>query len=183
MTSSAPKVLEGVLDRLQRIGISDLPLGPDAGCMQHAERGVETLLGHGPTMVDVRRPVPHVGAERGRNDEDVGVVPTCSVADLVAERLAGDGLIGDNENPAAPSRTRLPLPDRRLLGLRLAPEIDPDPNTDSKSEEDAERNPASAHPAGKSDCEREQPDDDDEAERLGFTPDGISQPLSLREKA
>ena len=71
---------------------------------QGGERLVQADLRGGARRVLVGGPVADTRVQGGRHDENLGVALLRPTHDLAAEGAAGDGLVGDHENPVAAVR-------------------------------------------------------------------------------
>src|SRR5207237_1332287 len=121
------------------VAVTHLAVRIDAGCAHRRERRLEALLRSLAGAVLVRRPVPEGRVQCRHDDEYVLFHALRAAADLVQERPAAYGLVGDHENPALAPRVR-----RRHLGNRpLAAPTRDDPPRDQRGldDEDAEPDP------------------------------------------
>jgi hypothetical protein len=93
------KQVEGIVDRLQRICVSDNSVRLHTGKLEAVEAVVEPCLGLPAGHVLVRDPVAQTRVERGRNHEDVSAV-VAAVLDGGVQYPPLDRLVGDYEDPA-----------------------------------------------------------------------------------
>jgi hypothetical protein len=112
-------LVDGVSDRLERIGIDDRAAGRDSGLVEEVERPAQTPLG-------VRAPAVRINDEarsglvlRG-DDGDADRPLLRPLAQQLDEALAGNGFVGDDQNVArlganarSPSLVRAARRDRR----------------------------------------------------------------------
>src|SRR3954471_1744927 len=89
---------EGVLDRLQRVAVANLAPRLDPRFPEPAQALLEPLSRLLARAVDIRREVPDGRVQRRRDDKHLCAVTLGLLADLVAQRLAADGLVRDDED-------------------------------------------------------------------------------------
>src|SRR6266511_157603 len=115
-----PERPEGVLHRLERIGVTDFAARLDTLFGERGERPLEPLLRVRPRAVLIRGPVPKGRVQRRTDYEDVGVGLFRPVDDLTAKGATGNGLVRDHENLLPlPGSGPVAIPDGRLAHLRL----------------------------------------------------------------
>src|SRR5207249_8550331 len=91
---------QGVLHRLKRVAVADLAARVDPELRETGQAQVEPLLGARPRAVLVRQPVPERRVERRADDQDPGPVAGRRAPDRLAQALARDRLVRDDEDPA-----------------------------------------------------------------------------------
>src|SRR3954453_13648063 len=89
---------EGVLDRLQRVAVADLAARLDPRFPEPAQALLEPLPRLLARAVDIGGEVPDRRVQRRRDDEPLCAVALGLLADLLARRLAADGLVRDDED-------------------------------------------------------------------------------------
>src|SRR6266508_5609732 len=130
-----PERPEGVLHRLERIGVADLAARLDTLFGECGERPLEPLLCLRPRAVFIRGPVPKWRVQRRTDNEDVGVGLLRPTDDLAAEGAAGNGLVRDHENPLPLAGSgAVAIPDSRFGYLRLALHVDPQADSQPEGE-------------------------------------------------
>ena len=93
---------EGIVDRLERVGIPDRPLGREAGRGLPRHAGLDPLDGVTASRVVVREPVAEAGVEGRRDDEDVDrLVAARGGEDSFVQLVALRRLVRDHEDPEA----------------------------------------------------------------------------------
>ena len=107
-------LVDGVLDRLQRVGIDDGPARCDAGLVEKVERAPQAALGARAAAVGVDDEARARLVLRG-DDRDADRAFGGALPQGVDQNLAGDRLVGDDEDVAA-ARCSMDLP---RLGLVL----------------------------------------------------------------
>jgi hypothetical protein len=111
--------VDGVPDRLERIGIHDRAAGRDPGLVEEVERPAQTPLGARAAAVRVDDEARSGLVLRG-DDGDSDRALLRPLAQELNEPLAGNGLVGDDQNVARlganatpPSLVRAARRDRR----------------------------------------------------------------------
>jgi hypothetical protein len=112
-------LVDGVSDRLERIGIDDRAAGRDSGLVEEVERPAQTPLGARAPAVRINDEARSGLVLRG-DDGDADRPLLCPLAQQLDEALAGNGFVGDDQNVArlganarSPSLVRAARRDRR----------------------------------------------------------------------
>jgi hypothetical protein len=112
-------LVDGVSDRLERIGIDDRAAGRDSGLVEEVERPAQTPLGARAPAVRINDEARSGLVLRG-DDGDADRPLLRPLAQQLDEALAGNGFVGDDENVArlganarSPSLVRAAWRDRR----------------------------------------------------------------------
>jgi hypothetical protein len=88
---------EGVLSRLDRVGVANLAAGLDAVCAQLFEQAPEPGLRLPSRLVDVTQGVPQSVRLYGRNDHpQLQLIGAVAVAADLAHRLGAERVAGDH---------------------------------------------------------------------------------------
>jgi hypothetical protein len=112
-------LVDGVSDRLERIGIDDRAAGRDSGLVEEVECPAQTPLGARAPAVRINDEARSGLILRG-DDGDADRPLLRALAQQLDEALAGNGFVGDDENVArlganarSPSLVRAARRDRR----------------------------------------------------------------------
>jgi hypothetical protein len=112
-------LVDGVSDRLERIGIDDRAAGRDSGLVEEVERPAQTPLGARAPAVRINDEARSGLVLRG-DDGDADRPLLRPLAQQLDEALAGNGFVGDDQNVArlganarSPSLVRAARRDRR----------------------------------------------------------------------
>jgi hypothetical protein len=92
-------LVDGVSDRLERIGIDYRAAGRDSGLVEEVERPAQTPLGARAPAVRIDDEA-RSGLVLGGDDGDSDRALLRPLAEQLDESLAGNGLVGDDQNVA-----------------------------------------------------------------------------------